>query len=125
MNNKNLIQLLKLILKGLKNNGVSINNNLQGPEVGYMVSLQDKETKVLQWSALPLDYKIQHIIDYIEKHNISNTLFYGLWLDKTTDIMYFDISDNILYKDHAYRLGKERNQISIYSVSFQKVIYIN
>ena len=103
----------KLIDKTIKNGGVSFNSNLNRLVLndGYTVSIvtliktKDKT-------------KLETALNRLEKINS----FFGLWLDK--GVFHLDINVNVSSKSLAFELGKEFNQIAIWSEREERVILI-
>lgn len=86
---------------------------------GYMVSLEGTETQTKGD-----DY--QAIIKAIEEKQAiikdKNNMYIGLWLD--SNIMYIDISINIIDKVEALEFGKYNKQLAIYDLKNNDSIYL-
>jgi hypothetical protein len=103
----------------IENQGCSMNLDGLKPVTGYMVSFRGKEQKinVLDFNAGHVDSFIRSNLDLL--HNRNN--FVGTWIDN--DIVYLDLSLNILDKDTALVWGKANGQICIWDVKNKVEIY--
>ena len=103
----------KLIDETIKNGGVSFDSNLNKLVFndGYTVSIS---------SALKTKNKteLEAALNRLEKINS----FYGLWIDD--EIFYLDMNINVSNKTLALELGKEFNQIAIWSEREERVILL-
>lgn len=112
---------LEDIKRIIENKGETLNKELKKAELkrGYMVSLEGTETQT-QGD----DY--QAIIKAIEEKQAiikdKNNMYIGLWLD--SDIMYIDISINIIDKVEALEFAKYNKQLAIYDLVNNDSIYL-
>lgn len=112
---------LKDIKRIIENGGETLTKELKKAELkrGYMVSLEGTETQ-----AKSNDY--QAIIKAIEEKQAiikdKNNMYIGLWLD--SNIMYIDISINIIDKMEALEFGKYNKQLAIYDLVNNDSIYL-
>ena len=112
---------LKDIKKIIENKGETLTKELKKAELkgGYMVSLEGTETQTRG-----NDYEaIQKAIE--EKQEIikdKKNMYIGLWLDN--NIMYIDISINIIDKGEALEFGKRNKQLAIYDLVNNDSIYL-
>lgn len=109
------------IKKIIENKGETLNKKLKKADIngGFMVSLEGTETQT-QGD----DY--QAIIKAIEEKQAiikdKNNMYIGLWLD--SNIMYIDISINIIDKVEALEFGKYNKQLAIYDLVNNDSIYL-
>jgi hypothetical protein len=112
---------LKDIKRIIENKGETLTKELKKAELkgGYMVSLEGTETQTKGD-----DY--QAIIKAIEEKQAiikdKNNIYLGLWLD--SNIMYIDISVNIIDKVEALEFGKYNKQLAIYDLKNNDSIYL-
>ena len=112
---------LKDIKRIIEEKGATLTKELKKAELkgGYMVSLEGTETQTRG-----NDY--QAIIKAIEeKQEIikdSKNMYIGLWFDN--NIMYIDISINIIDKGEALEFGKRNKQLAIYDLVNNDSIYL-
>jgi hypothetical protein len=112
---------LKDIKRIIENKGETLTKELKKAELkrGYMVSLEGTETQTKGD-----DY--QAIIKAIEEKQAiikdKNNMYIGLWLD--SNIMYIDISVNIIDKVEALEFGKYNKQLAIYDLKNNDSIYL-
>lgn len=112
---------LKDIKRIIENKGETLTKELKKAELkrGYMVSLEGTETQTKGD-----DY--QAIIKAIEEKQAiikdKNNMHIGLWLD--SNIMYIDISINIIDKVEALEFGKYNKQLAIYDLKNNDSIYL-
>lgn len=112
---------LEDIKRIIENKGETLNKELKKADInrGFMVSLEGTETQTKGD-----DYQaIKKAIE--EKQGIikdSNNMYIGLWLD--SDIMYIDISINIIDKVEALEFGKYNKQLAIYDLKNNDSIYL-
>lgn len=112
---------LEDIKRIIENKGETLNKELKKAELkrGYMVSLEGTETQT-QGD----DY--QAIIKAIEEKQAiikdKNNMYIGLWLD--SNIMYIDISINIIDKVEALEFAKYNKQLAIYDLVNNDSIYL-
>lgn len=112
---------LKDIKKIIENKGATLTKELKQAEIkrGFMVSLEGAETQ-----AKGDDYQAikKAIEDKQEIIKDKNNMFIGLWLDN--DIMYIDISINIIDKVEALEFAKYNKQLAIYDIINNDSIYL-
>ena len=103
----------RLIDEAVKSGGVSFSSNLNKLVFndGYTVSI----SSVLKTKDKT---KLETALNRLEKINS----FYGLWLDE--DEFNLDMNINVSNKTLALELGREFNQIAIWSEREERVIYI-
>lgn len=112
---------LKDIKRIIENKGETLTKELKKAELkrGYIVSLKGTETQTKGD-----DY--QAIIKAIEEKQAiikdKNNMYIGLWLD--TDIMYIDVSINIIDKAEALEFAKYNKQLAIYDLVNNDSIYL-
>lgn len=112
---------LEDIKRIIENKGETLTKELKKAELkrGYMVSLEGTETQTKGD-----DY--QAIIKAIEEKQAiikdKNNMCIGLWLDN--NIMYIDISINIIDKVEALEFAKYNKQLAIYDLKNNDSIYI-
>jgi hypothetical protein len=112
---------LKDIKRIIENKGETLTKELKKAELkmGYMVSLEGTETQTKGD-----DY--QAIIKAIEEKQAiikdKNNMYIGLWLD--SNIMYIDISVNIIDKVETLEFGKYNKQLAIYDLKNNDSIYL-
>jgi hypothetical protein len=112
---------LEDIKRIIENKGETLTKELKKAELkrGYMVSLEGTETQTKSD-----DY--QAIIKAIEEKQAiikdRNNIYIGLWLD--SNIMYIDVSVNIIDKVEALEFGKYNKQLAIYDLKNNDSIYL-
>ena len=116
-------ELIKLIEKATdltkKNGGCSINLQGEEPTLGYMVSLNGMEQKLLN-GGLNLRNQIEQYIRRNEKTLEMVGAYLGLWKDG--NILYIDVSIQWYKLETALAVGKIHRQIAIYDVVNKKEI---
>lgn len=115
MNNKQLKQLKNYVVK---NGGATLKNDGSFTDLdsGYMVSLKNTELKI----ALS-DLKLKDLNTYLKLAKNKNS-YGGLWLDN--NILYLDLSINIINKNEALKVAKNNSQLAIYDLANQATIYL-
>lgn len=112
---------LEDIKRIIENKGETLTKELKKAELkrGYMVSLEGTETQTKGD-----DY--QAIIKAIEEKQAiikdKNNMYIGLWFDN--NIMYIDISINIIDKVEALEFGKYNKQLAVYDLKNNDSIYL-
>ena len=105
----------------IENKGGTLTKELKKADIngGFMVSLKGTETQ-----AKGDDYQAinQAIIEKQEIIKDKNNLYIGLWLDN--NIMYIDISINIIDKVEALEFAKYNKQLAIYDLKNNDSIYL-
>lgn len=104
--------------------GGSVNPiNLNTPKSGYMVSLRGCEeiykrpSDISQLFVNLLIDKITHLLNV-------NDYYIGVWRDEETGLIYVDLSVNIAELSTALKVAEYNNQLAIYDVENNKVIYL-
>lgn len=112
---------LKDIKKIIENGGATLTKELKKASIkgGFMVSLEGAETQVKGEDYQAINQAIKEKQEIIKD---SNNLFIGLWLDN--DIMYIDISINIIDKVEALEFGKYNKQLAIYDIANNNSVYL-
>jgi hypothetical protein len=105
--------------KTIQDQGYSVNLEGHEPVKGYMVGLKGSELKINV-----LDFNSEHVDHFIRKN--LGVLYYrrayiGTWIDN--DLVYIDISTNIMYKDQALKAAKIEGQQCIWDIKEKKEIY--
>jgi hypothetical protein len=95
----------------------------QVPTKGYFVALQGltDKTPVQKFSDLHILFfadKVSDLIDWTDPN-----FFIGGWLNKGT--VYLDVSELVLDRETAIRLGQKRNQIAIWDIANCEEILTN
>lgn len=112
---------LKDIKKIIENGGETLTKELKKAELnkGFMVSLEGTETQTQgdDYQAIK-----QAIKDKQEIIKDNNNMYIGLWLDN--NIMYIDISINIIDKAEALEFAKYDKQLAIYDIINNDSIYL-
>jgi hypothetical protein len=107
------------------NSGASLDNAFQSPTRGFMVGgagkIQNKETgeRALIFPSIS-EVIIPKVETWIEENKLKRFQYYGVWCDNGK--VYFDVSDNVFTKEAAIKIGKSRNQLSIWSLNSNKQI---
>lgn len=110
------------IKKIIKNGGATLTSELKKAELknGFMVSLEGTETQTQGNNYKAIIKAIEEKQKLIKD---KNNLYIGLWLDN--NIMYIDISINIINKVEALEFGKKNKQLAIYDLVNNDSIYLN
>ncbi len=119
--NATVAQLLANTLYQCGNEGASLNVNFDSPTEGYMVSIVDGPQFPNLSSVNPLDVAA-FIKDYILA--ATNKMYFGVWVNEDTNVVYFDLSFNTASEDKALKMAKEREQIAIWDVTNAKEIRV-
>lgn len=105
----------------IENKGETLTKELKKAELnkGFMVSLEGTETQTQgdDYQAIK-----QAIKDKQEIIKDNNNMYIGLWLD--SNIMYIDISINIIDKVEALEFAKYNKQLAIYDLINNDSIYL-
>lgn len=121
-----MFNIQEILKNTLLHKGYSVNINGNVPTEGYMVSLRGTEMRVKTEVSIAQMYT--DLRDYV-KSNMDKLFkdyigayptFLGTWIED--GIIYFDISENILGQNEAYRIAQLRSQISFYDVVNDKVL---
>ena len=107
-------QLIATALYSLVNEGASINKSFNRPTSGYMVGFDkgdvfDNVSKVDVW-------KVAAWVQYHIDGGIEDKDFFGVWKDKETGKVHFDLSNQIASKKLAISIARERGEIAIWDV---------
>lgn len=105
----------------IKNGGETLTKELKKAELnkGFMVSLEGAE---IQKNVNDINGIKKAIEEKQEIIKDKNNLYIGLWLD--SDIMYIDISINIIDKVEALEFAKYNKQLAIYDIINNDSIYL-
>lgn len=112
---------LKDIKKIIENKGATLTRELQQAEIkrGYMVSLEGAETQARGDDYQAINQAIKEKQEIIKDNN---NMLIGLWLDN--NIMYIDISINIVDKMEALEFAKYNKQLAIYDIKNNSSMYL-
>lgn len=112
---------LKDIKRIIENGGETLTKELKKASIkgGFMVSLEGTETQTKGDDYQAIKKAIEEKQEIIK--NKSN-LYIGLWLDN--NIMYIDISINIIDKVEALEFAKYNKQLAIYDLVNNDSIYL-
>lgn len=115
--NKKQLKMIKNYLA--INGGATMDHQLNFTALngGFMVSLQNYEKKT---TLKKLNNKT---IKQYQKLAKEKNAFIGFWIDG--DVLYIDLSVNILNKMQAIATGRKHKQFAIYDLKENKSIYIN
>ena len=123
------MDLKVLFAQTVKNGGSTITRNgerlLHGD--GFLVSKGGYETQINGNESLTYAAFVSLLIEYQALINESVELagcVVGFWCDQLTGVWYVDVSERIFDRGIAERLGKHRNQVSIYDLASQEAITI-
>lgn len=102
--------------------GVSYNPKFENPQWGYMVVI--KAGPVFK---KPQDVNVLKVAAFIEKNLYSTTHhhplhFFGVWTDKETGKIHFDLSEQCAREEFALELAQLEGQIAIWDVENKKEI---
>lgn len=107
------------VFKSIQNTGgasYNINTKTLNPNTGYMVSLQGYTTithipeNMEQFQRICSNYVMN--LPWAILNNLNNWL--GFWIDKETNKLVIDISQNIVDKEEAIKQGEYRLQKAIW-----------
>lgn len=114
--------LFNVVEDTLKDGGLTIKPFTgEKPSGGYMVALQGYELQVPMsefFTGIVADYIGQHA----QKLMDNPSLCLGTWVNEGT--VYLDLSENIQSREKALELGKERNQLAIFSLADMEEVTI-
>lgn len=112
---------LKDIKRIIENGGETLTKELKKAELkrGFMVSLEGTETQTQGDDYQAIKKAIEEKQAIIKN---KNNMYIGLWLD--SNIMYIDISINIIDKVEALEFGKYNKQLAIYDIANNDSIYL-
>ena len=112
---------LENIKRIIENGGATLTKELKKAELkrGYMVSLEGTETQAKGDDYQAITKAIEEKQEIIKD---SKNMYIGLWLDN--NIMYIDISVNIIDKAEALEFGKRNKQLAIYDLVNNDSIYL-
>lgn len=93
--------------------GFTLNERLQSPTAGYMVSIKGAEVQIPNVAEMS-DDEIQRMCEsfHIE---VPRDIYFGAWVDGGT--LYLDHSINIQDLDVAIAFGKANDQLAIWDIS--------
>jgi hypothetical protein len=121
-------KLTQSILDRVKaNGGLSVNmKDGSEPTKGYMVASPVKQAPVVDADDFFNPAKGRKILGDFVKANKKDLgggkKYLGLWHNKEDNKVYLDVSENVQDKSTATRLGRQRNQISIWDVvNFEEI----
>jgi hypothetical protein len=106
-----------LVLKAIKNGGLTFRNKKQKVKSGFMVSQKDTEKIVKVNDITQLKREIQN---YINNNKLGKGQYYGLWFDNGN--CYIDISKRISIKSLALDYAKQEQQLAIFDNANMRVI---
>lgn len=112
---------LEDIKRIIDNGGETLTKELKKAELkkGFMVSLEGTETQTKGDDYQAINKAIEEKQEIIKDNN---NLYIGLWLD--SNIMYIDISINIIDKVEALEFAKYNKQLAIYDLVNNDSIYL-
>lgn len=112
---------LKDIKKIIENGGETLTKELKKADLkkGFMVSLEGTETQTQGDDYQAIKKAIEDKQAIIKDNN---NMYIGLWLDN--NIMYIDISINIIDKVEALEFAKYNKQLAIYDLKNNDSIYL-
>lgn len=112
---------LKDIKRIIENGGETLTKELKKAELkrGFMVSLEGTETQTQGDDYQAIKKAIEEKQAIIKD---KNNMYIGLWLD--SNIMYIDISINIIDKVEALEFAKYNKQLAIYDLENNDSIYL-
>ena len=112
---------LEDIKRIIKNGGETLTKDLKKASLtsGYMVSLEGTETQTRGNDYQAIKKAIEEKQEIIKD---GTNMYIGLWLDN--NIMYIDISVNIIDKAEALEFGKRNKQLAIYDIVNNDSIYL-
>lgn len=121
-------KLTQSVLDRVKaNGGLSVNmKDGSEPSKGYMVASPVKKAPIVDADDFYDPVKGRKILGDFVKANKKDLgtgkKFLGLWHNKEDNKVYLDVSENVQDRDTAVRLGRQRNQISIWDVvNFEEI----
>lgn len=94
-------------------------SNATEPVTGFMVARRGTSKVVKADKFFDADDGHKQIADFIQDNSAlldDDNTYLGLWHNKAAGDVYFDLVDNIADRDEAEKLGRSRNQISIWDV---------
>ena len=117
--------LLSIIDRVARDEGLSV-RMLTGkpPTKGYMVAKKEFSTITKAPEFFDKNTGVDALLNYfrLRRVELSNKNYLGVWHDKKNGEVVLDVVDNIMNIDEATRLGRERNQQSIWDVVNQTEI---
>ena len=102
------------------NEGHSLNSSFDPPQWGYMVAI-----KAGPCFPNPVSVEPTRVTAFIEKNMslIHHPLFFfGVWKDKETGEVCFDLCEQCANLEYATKLGNKHKQIAIWDVSNEEEI---
>lgn len=107
---RNFLQILE------EDGGFTLNAIGESPESGYVVAVSKELERVVRYHQDTLDRQISKYSREFRPE------WLGAWVEG--DQLYLDTVEVVETREEAERLGRERQQISIYDVAAQEVIYL-
>ena len=105
-----------------QNHGFTEDSAGNSPKTGYMVSLKGMEVRLSEVSRMS-DLRLNEVCKvYYNQIDWKPNLYFGAWVDG--DDLYLDVSTNIEDRDVAIAFGRANEQISIYGIENNEVIYL-
>lgn len=105
-----------------QNGGLTEDSAGNSPKTGYMVSLKGREVKLEGVSTMS-DFRLDEVCKvYYNQIDWKPNLYFGAWVDG--DDLYLDVSTNIEDREVAVAFGRANEQISIYGIESNEVIYL-
>lgn len=105
-----------------QNHGFTEDSAGNRPKTGYMVSLKGMEVKLDGVSGMS-DLRLNEVCKvYYNQIDWKPNLYFGAWVDG--DDLYLDVSTNIEDREVAIAFGRANEQISIYGIENNEVIYL-
>lgn len=105
-----------------QNHGFTEDSAGNSPKTGYMVSLKGMEVRLSDVSRMS-DLRLNEVCKvYYNQIDWKPNLYFGAWVDG--DDLYLDVSTNIEDRDVAIAFGRANEQISIYGIENNELIYL-
>lgn len=105
----------------LSEGGFTWDRDIANPTFGHMVATPGNERQVPKWDGsrgVIASYVAEHILTVSESAN----LWFGAWTEGGT--LFLDISENIIERDDAIRVGRLRGEISVWDCENSTTIYL-
>lgn len=103
------------------NEGFTLDDSLQSPTAGYMVSLKGTEVQFPNVADMPDDVLQRECEDFHSE--VPRDVYFGAWVDEGT--LYLDHSVNIQDREVAIALGHANNQLAIWDIANGKSIRLD
>jgi hypothetical protein len=111
--------------------GFTIGTEGEKPKKRYIVGgYTNNKIKALKYSSFrwcPAILRGEKIFNFVEKNFLfasCNAVFFGIWYDKKTKLIYLDICKEFANVYEAIEEGKQNKEICIYDQLKEKEIYI-